>query len=70
MWTISFTYGIYAGQQDNTSLVISSSELSSGGITHKSWSELQVVRVLWHSISTIHVTFWASVTCTHSSTGY
>ncbi|MBK9567660.1 MAG: glycosyl hydrolase [Saprospiraceae bacterium] len=33
-----FPYGIYAGQQDNTSLVISSSELSSGGITHKSWS--------------------------------
>ncbi|MBK8053038.1 MAG: glycosyl hydrolase [Saprospiraceae bacterium] len=33
-----FPYRIYAGQQDNTSLVISSRELGSGGITNTSWS--------------------------------
>jgi photosystem II stability/assembly factor-like uncharacterized protein len=33
-----FPYRIYAGQQDNTSLVISSRELASGGITSASWS--------------------------------
>lgn len=32
-----FPYRIYAGQQDNTSVVISSRELSSGGITTASW---------------------------------
>lgn len=33
-----FPYRIYAGQQDNTSLVISSRELASSGITSSSWS--------------------------------
>jgi photosystem II stability/assembly factor-like uncharacterized protein len=33
-----FPYRIYAGQQDNTSLVMSSRELGSGGITNTSWS--------------------------------
>jgi photosystem II stability/assembly factor-like uncharacterized protein len=32
-----FPYRIYAGQQDNTSVVISSRELGSGGITEASW---------------------------------
>lgn len=34
----SFPYRIYAGQQDNTSVVISSRELGSGGITTTSWT--------------------------------
>jgi photosystem II stability/assembly factor-like uncharacterized protein len=33
-----FPYRIYAGQQDNTSLVIASRELGSGGITRDSWT--------------------------------
>jgi photosystem II stability/assembly factor-like uncharacterized protein len=33
-----FPYRIYAGQQDNTSVVISSRELGSGGITTNSWT--------------------------------
>ncbi len=33
-----FPYRIYAGQQDNSSLVISSRELGSGGITTESWT--------------------------------
>lgn len=33
-----FPYRIYAGQQDNTSVVISSRELGSGGITRESWT--------------------------------
>lgn len=33
-----FPYNIYAGQQDNSSLVISSRELGSGGITTESWT--------------------------------
>ena len=33
-----FPYRIYAGQQDNSSIRISSMELGSGGITEKSWS--------------------------------
>ncbi len=34
----NFPYRIYAGQQDNTSVVISSRELGSGGITTASWT--------------------------------
>ena len=34
----NFPYRIYAGQQDNTSVVISSRELGSGGITAASWT--------------------------------
>lgn len=33
-----FPYRVYGGQQDNTSIVISSLELGSGGITPRSWS--------------------------------
>jgi photosystem II stability/assembly factor-like uncharacterized protein len=33
-----FPYRIYAGQQDNTSVVIASRELGSGGITRDSWT--------------------------------
>jgi photosystem II stability/assembly factor-like uncharacterized protein len=33
-----FPYRIYAGQQDNSSLVIASRELGSGGITRDSWT--------------------------------
>ena len=33
-----FPYRIYAGQQDNTSLVIASMELGSGGISERSWN--------------------------------
>ncbi len=33
-----FPYRIYAGQQDNSSVVISSRELNSSGITQESWS--------------------------------
>lgn len=33
-----FPYRIYAGQQDNTSVVIASRELGSGGITTESWT--------------------------------
>jgi photosystem II stability/assembly factor-like uncharacterized protein len=33
-----FPYRIYGGQQDNTSVVISSRELGSGGITTQSWT--------------------------------
>ncbi len=34
----SFPYRIYAGQQDNSSVVIASQELNSGGITEASWT--------------------------------
>lgn len=34
----NFPYRIYAGQQDNSSVVISSRELGSGGITTNSWT--------------------------------
>lgn len=34
----TFPYRIYAGQQDNTSVVIASQELASGGITTESWT--------------------------------
>ncbi len=34
----NFPYRIYAGQQDNTSVVIASRELASGGITTASWA--------------------------------
>jgi photosystem II stability/assembly factor-like uncharacterized protein len=34
----NFPYRIYAGQQDNSSVVISSRELGSGGITTSSWT--------------------------------
>ena len=34
----SFPYRIYAGQQDNSSVVIASRELGSGGITTSSWT--------------------------------
>ena len=33
-----FPYRVYGGQQDNTSVIISSRELNSGGITQRSWS--------------------------------
>ncbi|MGH9202657.1 MAG: WD40/YVTN/BNR-like repeat-containing protein, partial [Vicinamibacterales bacterium] len=33
-----FPYHIYAGQQDNSSLIIASRELGSGGITRESWT--------------------------------
>ena len=33
-----FPYRIYAGQQDNSSVVIASRELGSGGITRESWT--------------------------------
>jgi photosystem II stability/assembly factor-like uncharacterized protein len=33
-----FPYHIYAGQQDNTSVIIASRELGSGGITTESWT--------------------------------
>jgi photosystem II stability/assembly factor-like uncharacterized protein len=34
----AFPYRIYAGQQDNTSVVIASQEFASGGITPESWT--------------------------------
>jgi photosystem II stability/assembly factor-like uncharacterized protein len=34
----NFPYRIYAGQQDNSSVVIASRELGSGGITRESWT--------------------------------
>jgi photosystem II stability/assembly factor-like uncharacterized protein len=34
----AFPYRIYAGQQDNTAVVIASRELASGGITTESWT--------------------------------
>lgn len=33
-----FPYRVYAGQQDNSSIMIASMELGSGGITEKSWA--------------------------------